>query len=383
MPGDGATTRPHPPPAPPPTQKVRVGVDYTFSDGIGVGQVGYCFDVSQEFLLTTGQIVTADKVEVGMRFVIDGGMVATVTAVDAPRAYAPPPRDRDANGNTAKRVVGTVRYRGEYPVLDLVVGDRSMKTTPGHRFYSLDRGGWVDAETLAPGEWVESEDWAPAPVTRISPARFERIDLHNVEVEDFHTYFVGTSSVNSVWSHNGLEGGCAIPKPAQRQRQIPESDGYWSSSPAKGAPKDGIPGESYWHSTDPLITSHPEYRPIKFTDRYPDFSPTTKVTVEIGVTGKPGFRDHFAASKELAKQLIAEPELATELGIPKAVFMKKNGNPNASKVYEWMKSQPDGGLTWHHLEDAKTMAMVPWAIHEIPHAGGAAIARQTARNAAG
>jgi len=50
--------------------------------------------------------------------------------------------------------------------------------------------------------------------THVTPARFENIDLYNVEVEDFHMYFVGRPGETSVWTHNGLGGGCSIPKPA-------------------------------------------------------------------------------------------------------------------------------------------------------------------------
>lgn len=380
--GDGVYLRPPVYRQPPPKPKVRVGVEYTFADAFGTGTVSYAFERSQLFFLTDGQVVRADQVAAGMRFHLEDGMVATITHVRPPGPWEPAPPIRDPYGNTAKRVLGTVKYSGHYPILDLTVGDFKLTTTPGHRFYSLHSCGWVDAGSLMVGEHLLHPSGRAVRVNAVTAPRTEPIDLYNLEVEDFHTYFVGDDG-NAVWSHNGLDGGCSVPKPAQRQRQVPESDGYWSSSPTKGGPKDGVPGESHWHSTDPIVTAHPEYRAVKFTDRYPDFSPITRTTVEIGVTGKPGFRDHFAASKALAKQLVAEPELAARLGIPREAFTKTNGKPNASKVYEWMKAQPDGGLTWHHLEDARTMAMVPWAIHEIPHAGGAAIARQAARNAAG
>lgn len=212
--GDGANARPKPSPPrqpPPPKPKNRVGVDYTFSDGFGTGQVRYSFEVEQQFLLTNGLIVTADKVEVGMQFFIEDGMVAVITAVKPPKAWPPPPPGKDEYGNSAKRIVGTVKYSGHYPVVDLVVGDLHIRATPGHQFYSVHRRGWVDAGSLVAGEYLQSEQGQVVSVTHVSPARFEPIDLYNVELEDFHTYFVGRPDGTSVWSHNGLEGGCGIP----------------------------------------------------------------------------------------------------------------------------------------------------------------------------
>jgi len=43
--------------------------------------------------------------------------------------------------------------------------------------------------------------------------------LYNVEVEEFHTYFVGGGGRGGVLVHNGLGGDCGIPKPAQPQQQ--------------------------------------------------------------------------------------------------------------------------------------------------------------------
>jgi hypothetical protein len=381
--GDGASTRSNSTatrPAPTPKPKIRVSIGYRFSDGIGTGEVGYSFEVNQQFLLTNGLIVATDRVEVGMQFFLEDGMVATVFRVEQPRECPPPPAGKDAHGNSLKRVVGTVKYSGNYPIMDLVVGDRHIETTPGHRFYSVDRGSWVDAETLVIGERVETKNHVPTPVTHVSPPRFQYIDLYNVEVEDFHTYFVGRPGETSVWTHNGLEGGCAIPKPAQRQRQIPESDGYWSTSPAKGAPKNGVPGESYWHSTDPVVVGHPEYQPIKFSNRYPEFDPFSRVSVEAELTGKPGSGDHKAAAKALARRLMDEPGLAEQLGIPLEAYTRGTSavKPNATGVLNWMKTQANGGLTWHHSPDMKTIMMVPTDIHAIPHSGGADLLRQAA-----
>jgi hypothetical protein len=212
--GDGASLQqpPRRTSEPPPKPKVRVGVDYAFSDGFGTGQVSYSFERSQLFCLTDGRVLDAEHLSVGMRFHLEGGMVATVTKVEPPKIWHPPPPQRDAYGNSLKHVVGTVKYSGHYPVMEFSLGEEQIKITPGHRFYSVSRRGWVDAGSLRPGEYLQNRQGQVVPVRQVTAPRFERIELYNVEVEDYHTYFVGKTQV---WSHNGLEsGGCGIPKPA-------------------------------------------------------------------------------------------------------------------------------------------------------------------------
>jgi hypothetical protein len=404
--GDGASTTRVAPRPTSPKSKIRVGMDYRFSDGIGIGQVGYCFDVSQKFLLTSGLVVTADKIEVGMQFYLEAGMVATVTKVVPSRAYPPPPPGKDANGNSLKNVVGTVKYTGYYPVIDLIVGDQYIKTTPGHRFYSLDRGGWVEAESLEVGEHVATENRRSKPVTAVSAYRIEYIELYNVEVEDFHTYFVGTDE-SAVWSHNGLDGGCAIPKPARTESGKLASKAGMSVDPLYAAgweaifggqanavrktlngrlPKEGskgswngaTPGEGVWRSTDPQVRKAaakpgepiPAYVDIEFKNGFPVFNSHTKTlhgikgetNVVLDVDPKAALRTRadrdFAAANEW---------LAGEFNKAR-VKHPEGGSWTGPRVQAHLD---DLYWQWHHHENMTTMALMDRNLHDnIPHLGG-------------
>jgi len=62
--------------------------------------------------------------------------------------------------------------------------------------------------------------------------------MYNVEVEDFHTFFVGTPG-NAVWVHNGIEGLCNIAKPLGKEEaaQLSEKVRYRIvKGDAKGRP---------------------------------------------------------------------------------------------------------------------------------------------------
>jgi hypothetical protein len=81
------------------------------------------------------------------------------------------------------------------------VKDRIIRTSREHPFYVVDRG-WVSAALLDPGDMLISDTGEWIPVERIVDTR-EVTTVYNLEVEDYHTYFVGCQEWGfSVWAHN-------------------------------------------------------------------------------------------------------------------------------------------------------------------------------------
>ena len=83
----------------------------------------------------------------------------------------------------------------------------------------MDRRGWVAAGELRVGERLRAGDGSNVPVDSLSPLCRELIELYNVEVEEFHTHFMGGGGRGGVLVYNSLGGDCGIPKPAQPQQQ--------------------------------------------------------------------------------------------------------------------------------------------------------------------
>jgi len=84
------------------------------------------------------------------------------------------------------------------PLVDLVAATRDGRTehlrvTPGHRFWVEGRG-WKAAESLAAGEAVAMSDGTAAELVGASSLA-ERATVYNLEVDEFHTYFVGGSGL--------------------------------------------------------------------------------------------------------------------------------------------------------------------------------------------
>ena len=221
-----APTRQPPPRRPPPRQLPavrRVSVDYTFPEPFGNAEVNFCFEVGRLAQLEGGFVVTVERLQPGMRFILDNGAVATVTAVGTPKVWEPPPAEPDEDGNYQRRVIGRIKHTG-FMVLDLTFGGLTVTTTPGHLFYSLDRRGWVGAETLHVGEALLNDKGERLRLDGKSRIRHGFVELYNIEVEQHHTYFVGRERGNSALAHNGVGGPGGpgyIPGPANPQGPVP------------------------------------------------------------------------------------------------------------------------------------------------------------------
>lgn len=106
------------------------------------------------------------------------------------------------------------------PVLELRLanaqGAEVLEVTPGHRVRARRQGAapgsdpeWIAAGELAPGDEVLTGDGAPTQVLGAAP-REQPETVYNLEVREFHTYFVG--QIGS-WVHNAGCGPGDIQKP--------------------------------------------------------------------------------------------------------------------------------------------------------------------------
>ncbi|HXG10157.1 MAG TPA: polymorphic toxin-type HINT domain-containing protein [Gemmataceae bacterium] len=92
-------------------------------------------------------------------------------------------------------------------ILKRSVNGRVIGTTAEHPFWVLGRG-WTPAGALRIGHRLLGHDGQVVPVVAIEDTgEFETV--YNLEVEEYHTYFVGAADWGwSVWAHNSA--GCKI-----------------------------------------------------------------------------------------------------------------------------------------------------------------------------
>lgn len=119
-----------------------------------------------------------------------------------PQDEEPPTRFRLSEEYVYKRVVRTF-FQEDEEICEVILMDfgknseESVKTSLGHPFYVGDVG-WVSAEELNFRCKLYSTNNANLAVGGKARCNGERAKVFNLEVEDFHTYYVGELGV---WVH--------------------------------------------------------------------------------------------------------------------------------------------------------------------------------------
>ncbi len=193
-----------------------VWVEYTCSDALGKAKIGYRYRCGRRIPLTNGQVVPAEGLTPGMQFLLEDGGVATVTKVDPPKPWQPNSEFRDPYGNAFRRVIGTFKYTGWVPIMTVKAGGGVHRVTPGHPYWSESRRGWYPIGSFVPGELVLTREKQPVPIEAIASPQWMHETVYNVEVDEYHTYFVGAGKT-SVWVHNGMGEGCRVPRAAREE----------------------------------------------------------------------------------------------------------------------------------------------------------------------
>jgi hypothetical protein len=110
-------------------------------------------------------------------------------------------RDADSGALALRPIVRTFVSVSSVIELQLVgaAGPEALTVTPEHPFWS-DARGWLGAAELGAG----ALPWSPTAAVSGASARslLGATTVYNIEVQDFHTYFVGRSHV---WVHNKCE----------------------------------------------------------------------------------------------------------------------------------------------------------------------------------
>jgi Flp pilus assembly pilin Flp len=205
-----------------------------------------------------------------------GTLVATETGQRPIERIEPGERVWATNvetGETALRQVRTTFIRKRAEVIDLDVragfasGERIL-VTPGHQFY-IEKQGWTRADELdATPLW--SSTAGVVATALVDETRFTTV--YNLEVEDFHTYYVGEARVlvhnqTATPSQRNCQGnpagpGTTTPFPNGRQNTGPlqcGEGGAYSNLPRRpGYQRDHVPsGGALKKRIEQLTWGHP------------------------------------------------------------------------------------------------------------------------------
>lgn len=233
-------------------------------------------------------------------------------------------------------------------LVELELEDELIQSTPDHPFYVVNAGADIEKSSASPlhavthaGEehkedtvllssvWMQAMDLQPGDELYLpAQQRTVKIDavrliegrrkVYNFDVEDYATYFVGEAGV---LVHNGT----CIKKPRKPSLKNKHIDHSKTTKHPDGS-------VTYYDKAGNSVTYN--------KDGWPDFSKYSKADVQVN--GMNGVYRHDAS---LANQAAG------------------------------LKGTPDG-YVWHHVQDGRTMQLIPQNIHNaFQHTGGASIIR--------
>ncbi|MCG0047122.1 HNH endonuclease [Priestia aryabhattai] len=239
--------------------------------------------------------------------------------------------------------------------------DRNSYRGPGGRFMSK-----CDVEKLGDSVKVETVKKVDEPV------KVEHVSERSIQKDT-----EGTGNGNRL-NRVTIRKEVGVP-PAFRQTEFASSyESRINQTPAQINPKiefEGIRGESLSTLKPPpdtklkAILDEGGIKGIQYKNGVPDFSPVSKAEVEInhmvggiGGNGSAARRLNFTqADEKLAEQLNSSPELAREFGM-------ESGEITWKQIEKYRRAHK---LTWHELNDVKTVQLVPTEINsKFGHLGG-------------
>ncbi|MGP0062531.1 MAG: polymorphic toxin-type HINT domain-containing protein [Isosphaeraceae bacterium] len=99
----------------------------------------------------------------------------------------------------ARRVLNV--FHNYSPLTEIHVGGQVIRTTAEHPFWVVGRG-WTDAHQIVPGDALLGADGEQTVVAAIVGPK-EPAPVYNLEIEEYHTYYVGSALWRFfVWAHN-------------------------------------------------------------------------------------------------------------------------------------------------------------------------------------
>ena len=115
----------------------------------------------------------------------------------------------EETGEEAFRAIKQIHVTPHVETVDLEFVDKNgdsaepISTTEGHPFWVLGKG-WTQVRDLREGDSISIAGGGSVSVSSIVPGILGVCNVYNIEVEMFHTYFVGAEGL---WVHNCDESG--------------------------------------------------------------------------------------------------------------------------------------------------------------------------------
>ena len=164
----------------------------TVSDiGKGVGNLAEGVETIHDASKGAANICESACFIAGTQVETECGSIAIEDISEGMLVYAHNPE----TGVTTLKSVVNVFVKYSYDLVHISVNEEIITTTPTHPFWVPGKG-WTCANLLKAGDYLQLFDGNYTMIDNVDHEVLENpVQVYNFEVEDFHTYFVGSSSI--------------------------------------------------------------------------------------------------------------------------------------------------------------------------------------------
>lgn len=240
------------------------------------------------------------------------------------------------NGMINVDTVTQVIHSNSTQIVELIINDETIRTTPSHPF--LSENGWVSAGALRQGDNIITTNGIVT-VDSINTCHLvQPMQTYNLCVEKDHNFIVGE---NSIVVHNVCR---TAPNQKYAGKRVHFDDPEWIADHPSKTP-------AQWKALAKKYPNGIYFKPVDAHGvSYPDFSEYAEDIVEFEYPSKVA----RAANKCLTGDRGHDNSLADKAKGITEQYRQKNA------------------LTWNHNENMKTLELIPKDIHEaVSHNGGA------------
>ncbi len=156
-----------------------VGSCVATNSGSAVAKAGCSFTPETLVLMADGSTKPISQVEVG----------DMVMAVDP------------ETGERGPRKVTKLWEHEDNELVLVTVGGKTLKVTPNHPLWVVNRAEWVAAGDLRAGDLLLDDDGSTVRIGSVQRVLQRGVDVHNLTVDDIHTFFVVVGG-SSLLVHN-------------------------------------------------------------------------------------------------------------------------------------------------------------------------------------
>lgn len=180
----------------------------------------------------------------------------------------------EETGEVALKEVVETYINETHELVHLFIGNEEIVATPGHPFYSVEKG-WLDASQLVTGDILVLLSGETAVVGNVKHEVLEdSVTVYNFQVADFHTYYV---SEVDVLVHNSCTGN---PNPNGRKGCQAHQDKIEEI-------KQDLIGRGYEVKTEKYVPTPGGYKNSRFIDIYAKKG-SDEIAIQVGRMTKSG-----------------------------------------------------------------------------------------------